>query len=279
MRDRATGTLTVEHVSPLITFLYGTTVGRALLSTVVARPWFSRAGGWLCDTRLSALAIAPFARRVGIDMEPWAGVRFASFNEFFARSRLVTTEAGPREFIAVAESRLTAYPIEPELIVAVKGGPYTLDELTGGCPELERFEGGTCLVFRLGVDNYHRFIHGDAGRLISRVILPGEIRTVQPIAGNEGVYRRNTRAVSVMDTETFGRIIEVDVGATLVARIKDAGRSEFARLDEKGHFEFGASTVIVLVGPHVRIDEDILDASAKGIETSVCIGERIGEAI
>ena len=279
VRDRATGTLTTERTGPLLTFLYCTAPGRAVLSGALARPWFSRAAGRLCDTRLSARVAEPFARAKGIDLTPWEGESFASFNDFFARELPVTSSAGPRELVAIAESRLSAYPVRPDLQIQVKGGPYTLEELTAGAPELAELAGGTCLVFRLGVDNYHRYIHADAGRLVSRTMVPGELRTVQPIPGNEGVYRRNARAVSVLDTETFGRMIEVDVGATLVARIVDAGRERFERLEEKGHFEFGGSTVILIVGPQLRIDADLLEASAAGVETAVRIGERIGELV
>lgn len=279
VRDRATGTLTAEGTGPFLAFLYCTAPGRILLSGALARPWFSRAMGRLCDTRLSALAAEPFARSNGIDLTPWDVTKFASFNDFFARKAPVTSSAGPRELVAIAESRLSAYPIRPDLQITVKGGPYTLGELTGDAPELAKLAGGTCLIFRLGVDNYHRYVHADAGRLVSRRELPGELRTVQPIPGNAGVYRRNARAVSVLDTENFGRMIEVDVGATLVARIVDAGRERFERLEEKGHFEFGGSTVILIVGPQVRVDADLLEASAAGVETAVRIGERIGELV
>lgn len=277
VRDRATDTLTAEFPGALVAALYGTAPGRVALKAVLARPWFSRAAGRLCDTRISARAVVPFARAKGIDLAEWESRRFASFNDFFARSLPVRSGAGMGELVAIAEARLSAYPIGPGLEVEVKGGPYTLAELTGGTPEVAGLAGGTCLVFRLGVDNYHRFVHADAGRLVSRTAIAGELRTVQPIPGNEGVYRRNARVVSVLETEVFGRMVEVDVGATLVARIVDRERAEFARLEEKGHFEFGGSTVVLLVGPQVRIDADLLEASACGIETAVRLGERIGE--
>lgn len=279
VRDRATGEIHDEGASDAKTmhFLYSTPLGRLTLSACLARPWFSALAGRACDTSFSSRFVDGFAQKNGIDISDWGGAAaFTSFNDFFARKRPTTTDAQPNELIAIADSRLSAYPITPDLQVTIKGSPYTLAELTSNCPELERFTSGTALVFRLGVDNYHRYVHVDDGRVLARVTIPGILRTVRPIDGNEGVYRRNTRVVNVLETTHFGRLIQVEVGATLVARIVDEGTREFKRLDEKGHFEFGGSTVILLVPSHVRIDDDILKTSAEDIETHVKIGEKIG---
>jgi phosphatidylserine decarboxylase len=52
----------------------------------------------------------------------------------------------------------------------------------------------------------------------------------------------------------------------------------FRKGDEKGYFEFGGSSIVLLLKKDaIQIDSDILDCSAKGIETKVNLGERIGE--
>ena len=222
VRDRATDEIYDEGASDAGTlhFLYSTIPGRALLSAFLARPWFSALAGHACDTSFSSRFVDGFARKNDIDISDWGGASaFTSFNDFFARKRPCTSDAQPDELIAIADSRLSAYPITPDLQVTIKGSPYTLAELTGNCPELERFNSGTALVFRLGVDNYHRYVHVDDGRVLARATIPGVLRTVRPIDGNEGVYRRNTRAVTVMQTEHCGRVLYIEVGATLVARI------------------------------------------------------------
>lgn len=279
VRDRTSGIVHDEGSTDTdaMHFLYSTVPGRAMLSAFLARPWFSALAGRACDTSFSSRFIDGFAQKNDIDISDWGGASaFTSFNEFFARKRPCTTEAQPNELVAIADSRLSAYPITSDLQVTIKGTPYTLAELTANCPELERFTEGTALVFRLGVDNYHRYVHVDDGRVLARATIPGILRTVRPIDGNEGVYRRNTRVVNVLQTEHCGRVLYIEVGATLVARIVDEGHSEFRRLDEKGHFEFGGSTVILLLGSHIQIDDDILQASAEDIETRVEIGEKIG---
>jgi phosphatidylserine decarboxylase len=50
------------------------------------------------------------------------------------------------------------------------------------------------------------------------------------------------------------------------------------RGEEKGYFEFGGSTIIVIFKPSVaRVDADILEYSRQGIETLVKYGSAIGK--
>ncbi|NFM44553.1 phosphatidylserine decarboxylase, partial [Clostridium botulinum] len=47
--------------------------------------------------------------------------------------------------------------------------------------------------------------------------------------------------------------------------------------DEKGYFKFGGSTVILFFKENtIKIDNDILNQSKLGYETSVVMGESIG---
>ena len=67
----------------------------------------------------------------------------------------------------------------------------------------------------------------------------------------------------------------------LVGRIcnHETGAAACARLQEKGYFEYGGSTVILLLPPgRFEPDADILSHSAQGIESKVRLGERIGTA-
>ena len=49
--------------------------------------------------------------------------------------------------------------------------------------------------------------------------------------------------------------------------------------DEKGYFELGGSTIVILTPNNLKIDEDILEYSRKDIEVKVEYGERIGELL
>lgn len=95
------------------------------------------------------------------------------------------------------------------------------------------------------------------------------------------IYAQNSREYTILNTENFGQVVQVEVGALLVGRIKNYNENnKFCKGEEKGLFEFGGSTIILLFeNGKVKIDEDIVENSIKDIETKVKLGERIGEKI
>ena len=282
-------------------FLYGNVFGRILLKYVAAAPWFSRWRGGRRDRPESKDDILPFLEENRIDLSDggfgpgWQADGFATFNEFFTRQRdygayyaalrehgLLADPASERaELPAVADARLSVWPVGPDLAVPVKQSVYTLKELVGQRAhdiDLTPFEGGHCLVFRLGVDDYHRYVFPDSGRLVRRYFIPGELHTVRPVSERYRVYARNARSVSVLDTDHFGPLLTVEVGAMLVGHIVEhpLPTITFDALQEKGYFEFGGSTVLLVTGPNVTIDTDLLEASARGDEVKVRLGEPVG---
>ena len=135
-----------------------------------------------------------------------------------------------------------------------------------------------CLIFRLSPDDYHRYVYPDAGTQEKTVGIPGVLHSVNPIAGSLGVYRRNARRYTVLHTSHFGDVVQMEVGALLVGRIRNHCETpgSIGKLQEKGYFEYGGSTVILLLQKGaVTVDADILEHSALGIETKVTIGERV----
>ena len=71
----------------------------------------------------------------------------------------------------------------------------------------------------------------------------------------------------------------IEVGATCVGSIIQT-YTPFLKAQkglEKGYFKFGGSTIILLLKKDsIIIDDDILSNTARGIETKVWMGERIG---
>ncbi|MBQ4459082.1 MAG: phosphatidylserine decarboxylase [Clostridia bacterium] len=282
-------------------FLYGNVFGRILLKYVAAAPWFSRWRGGRRDRPESKDDILPFLEENRIDLSDggfgpgWQADGFDTFNEYITRQRdygayyaalrehgLLADPASERaEFPAVADARLSVWPVGPGLAVPVKQSVYTLSELLGDRShdlDLKSFEGGHCLVFRLGVDDYHRYVFPDSGRLVRRYFIPGELHTVRPVSERYRVYARNARSVSILDTDHFGPLLTVEVGAMLVGHIVEhpLPNISFDALQEKGYFEFGGSTVLLVTGPNVTIDTDLLEASARGDEVKVRLGEPVG---
>ena len=83
-----------------------------------------------------------------------------------------------------------------------------------------------------------------------------------------------------MHTRAFGDVIAMEVGALLVGKIVNHhGPASVRRGQEKGYFQFGGSTVVLLMKKDTAIlDGDILENSRNGIETVVKFGEKIGTA-
>ena len=68
----------------------------------------------------------------------------------------------------------------------------------------------------------------------------------------------------------------------LVGRIVNdhCEESDVVRGTEKGHFEYGGSTIIVIVEPsRALLRSDIGNASLDGVEIPVKMGERVGRKI
>ena len=111
------------------------------------------------------------------------------------------------------------------------------------------------------------------------VHIPGKFHTVNPIANDYfPIYKENTREYSTLHSKHFGDIVMMEVGALLVGKIVNLHeKAEVKRGQEKGYFQFGGSTVVLLTKANmVKVDEDILKNSTEDIETIVKYGEKIG---
>ena len=274
-RDTKTIENAPEYQAGLLHFLYETALGRVMLHLMVARPWFSKLRGIYQNSRLSRRDIAPFIEKYGVSVEN--PQQFASFNEFFIRKKEVTAESDDSSVLmAVADSKLRYYPITDDLKLSLKHSVYDLTDILEDAELAERFRGGTCIVFRLTVDDYHRYHFVDDGKLIFQKQIPGLLHTVRPISEKYKVYTRNARSVSLLSTDHFGEVVQIEVGALLVGKIVNHPCTTFRKLEEKGYFEFGGSTVVLLLNKPVQFDDDIVRMNASEIETKVRAGERIG---
>lgn len=265
----------------LLEWMYGTRPGRLLVKLMI-RPGVSRAAGWLLDRRVSALAVRPFIRKNHICMDDFEQRRFRSFNDFFTRRVLPgkrPVDDAPAHLIAPCDSKLTVYDIRPDSLFRVKGTEYTLEGLLQSKELAETFLGGTLLLFRLTVGDYHRYTYIDSGFVTGSTRIPGVFHTVNPAAASRcPIYRENTREYSLLESLRFGTVLQMEVGAAMVGRIVNApGSRNVRRGEEKGRFEFGGSTVIVLLQKgRAILDADLLRNTAQDAETVVRLGERIG---
>ncbi|MDR2693790.1 MAG: phosphatidylserine decarboxylase [Chitinispirillales bacterium] len=266
----------------LIRFLYNTAPGRVALRLFTARP-VSKIFGVFMNSRASRLLIRRFVRRSRIDMSEYADKKYTSFNDFFTRK----VKAGSRVFSKVlsdlpapCDGKLTACRIAANSTFQIKGSTYTINSLLQDRALADEFAGGVCLIFRLTPDDYHRYAFVDDGEIVSRKRIKGVLHTVRPIAGKRyNVYAQNTREYVVMSTKRFGKAVQMEVGALFVGRISNHPlKDTFKRGDEKGMFEFGGSTIVMLFQRDaVLIDDTIYENTRRNRETVVKMGYRIGE--
>lgn len=270
-----------EGQSKALEYLYRTWSGNLLLKALT-RPIVSKIAGAFCDSPLSAFMIVPFIKKSGIDMQEYHSGWFRSYNEFFTRqirSEYRPVDMSPEILISPCDSKLSAYKIGENSRFEIKGGSYTVKSMLKCGKLAQQYKNGWCLIFRLEVDDYHRYIYFDSGKKSDNTHIDGVLHTVNPIALEKAdFYKENSREFCILHTENFGDAVQIEVGAMLVGRIKNHHQSRSVkRGQEKGMFEFGGSTIVLLLKDAVaEIDEDILKNSSEGIETVVKMGEKIG---
>lgn len=264
----------------LLKLLYSHFLGRCALK-VLTLPFITHIGGLYMNSRLSKRQIQPFIQNHHIDMNQYEKQDYRCYNDFFTRQ--IKKEARPichdhHALIAPADSKLTYYRIGEDTKLWIKDTMYSLSDLLGNHELAQQYDGGTCLVFRLSVDDYHRYCFIDDGSKEEDVYIKGVFHTVNPIANDYyPIYKQNSRSYSLLHTLHFDDVIYMEVGAMMVGKIVNHSLDSFCRGDEKGYFEFGGSTIVVLLKKDiVEIDEDIVCHSLQHDETRVLMGEKIG---
>lgn len=278
--DRAAGQYREEkeYGGKSLKFLYGTAIGRVLLKIFFCRGIYSKLNGAFMKNPLSVYKIRPFIEKYGIDMSRCEQTDFKSFDDFFTRKCAVEADCPEDGLMAPCCGRLTVYPIDENLTLKIKGSVYTLAELTGGSFDLSDYGGGVCFLYRLAVEDCHRYVFFDDGEVVRSEEIKGVLHTVRPVSERFRVFSRNHRVCTLLRTKRFGDVIQIEVGALQVGKITNHSVGTFSRLDEKGFFSFGGSTVIQLFKRSVvSVDGDIQSCSERGVEVLVKTGERVGE--
>ena len=264
--------------------LYGTWAGRLLLK-LLTLPVLSKVAGIFLSTPFSCVLIDPFIKKNCIDMTQYEPVKYKSYNDFFTRkikAKLRPVDMEPSHFISPCDSKLTVLTVTKDGRFTLKNTAYTVASLLKSEKLAKEYEGGYAMIFRLTVDDYHRYCYVADGVKEENIFIPGVLHTVNPLANDYfPIYKENSREYSILHTKEFGDIVMMEVGALLVGKIVNHHKKyRVLRGQEKGYFEFGGSTVVLLVKKDtVRPDADILENSAAGIETVVKFGEKIGVAL
>lgn len=291
VRDRRTGAVYAERQvgARLLTALYTTWWGRLLLPLATSRV-MSEAMALGRRGPRSAAAIPAFCDEYDVDLDdvvrPPATERhpqgWTSFADFFVRdwkpgARPVAEN--PAALLTPADGKLRLGPIGPDARLRVKGVDYGIADLLADQALADRFSGGTWFVVRLTVDDAHRYVHVASGRCVARGRAGRLQHTVGPLGDGRAVLVSNRRWYTVHDTAEFGLVAQIEVGAMLVGKVRNHDCEDCVRGTPKGRFEFGGSTIVVLCQRGAVVpDEDLAEWAARGVESRVRAGERIGIA-
>lgn len=303
---------TLDHV--LITLLWSTRSGQKLLTSTRWLPrlleFVSVQGGKAMATPGSRKRIEGFIAANDIDTSELDRdlADFSNLNEFFARP----LRAGARPIAEAGDAQVVVSPSDGRVrcfrsigrgdAVAVKGHRYDVGAMLGvrvdaaeegvtvahGANRFRAFHdrhaptGFSIAVCRLTMADYHRVHSPVDGSWDTTAIrnLPGEYHSTAPAAVQSAidVFGRNRRVAMLVDTEAFGEIAVVIVGAAMIASIEiTTAPGAIAKGDEIGLFQHGGSTVIAIFGAdQIEFDRDLIEQSELGNETLIRMGDSLG---
>lgn len=263
----------------LIRFLYHTVPGRSILKIVV-QPRVSKKVGVFLNSRISRWLIPLFVRRNRINLQEYEKKRYESFNDFFIRKRCVEQiDITPGHLISPCDGFLSIYPVDKDSIYRIKHIEYNLIELLKDKELAEHFKGGKCLIFRLTPKHYHRYCYICNGSRKRVRKIEGKLHCVRPVAYTSvPVFLENSREYTEIQADYFERVVQMEIGALLVGKIHNyPGETKIVQGQEKGYFEFGGSTIVVLLEKNrIEIEKIIQDQFRRKQEIEVHMGEKIG---
>ncbi len=287
--DRQTGEPFEEAVmgEKWIRWAYQDSRSRLLERLLFRSSFFSRLMGKWYDSGFSKGKIGVAIEELSIDAGEFAESKesYRSFSDFFTRHlrpevRPFSTD--PQSLVCPAEGRALVFPaLDEDVFVPVKGHPFTIRKMLPG--RADRFINGALAIVRLCPADYHRYHFPCAGEIMEYRDIGGALHSVNPIALGSGadVFGENKRSTTLIETEYFGTVAFVEVGAFGVGSIVNTRCSgHVEKMEEKGYFKFGGSTVILVFEPdRIRFCEDLVANSNAGKETLVNVGQPLATAI
>jgi phosphatidylserine decarboxylase len=284
--ERESGQIKTEKVAgeKWLVWLYYNPIGEATLWALAKRKLASTIYGNMMNRTYSAKKIHPFIEDFDIDMSIVQEQEFKNFNDFFTRKLKV--DARPIDtsiniVVSPADGKILAYSDISNSDFIIKGKRFDVSSFLDNPDLAQKYHDGSLLIIRLAPFDYHRFHFPVSGKLSQNKKIEGDYYSVNPFALRKKaeIFCLNKREYTIISNLLFGDVIMAEVGATMVGCIIQTFKGRLAKKgEEKGYFKFGGSTVVLLFEKSkIHIDEDLLINTANGYETTVKMGERIGE--
>ncbi len=295
--DRISGKRCLELVygARALQLLYGNgwlskLIGTPLAYLLARIPFVSAFYGYLQNRPASRKKIAPFLKTFKVDISEFAQdpASYTSFNDFFTRKLKPSARPivqDPKVAIIPADGRYLFYPrIDQADGFAVKGEKFNLATLLEDQALAAQYAEGSMVIARLCPTDYHRY-HFPCDCLSSDTqLINGWLFSVNPAAIKKDIhiFTQNKRTLCTLESERFGKVLFLEVGATFVGAIHQTYTPGVATTKgaEKGYFSFGASSLIVIFPPgKIEFDRDLVAASAQRLEIKCLMGQSMGTAL
>lgn len=283
--ERTSRELKIEKVAGerWLVWLYYHPVGEASLWALAKRKLASSIYGKKMDGRASAKKIPPFVEDFDIDLSLAREQEFQTFNDFFTRKlreEARPVDTCPTVLVSPADGKILAYEDISQSDFIIKEHRFDIASFLDNPDLARRYQDGSVIVIRLAPVDYHRFHFPAGGNASQSHKISGDYYSVNPLALRKKaeIFCLNKREFTLVSNPLFGKFVIAEVGATLVGSIVQSFQAgPVNKGEEKGYFKFGGSTVVLLFEKNkIRIDPDLLLHTAKGYETAVKMGERIG---
>ncbi len=264
-----------------VNFLYGNWLGRGILK-IIMKLRLDRIAVKFLWSSLSKPMVKRFVKKNGIAVTDEECASFGSFRELFVRTRDdLTVDPAPDHLISPCDSRLSVFPIDENSCFALKNSHYRIRDFLQDEQLAARYLGGTCLIFRLCVSDYHHYGYIDDAYQGANHAIPGVLHSVQPIACETyPVFVLNKRSWCLLETDHFGPVVQCEIGAMVVGGIvNEKENTRVRRGEEKGRFELSGSTIVLLFEKNrIELRPELTEALRQAPEVPVKWGEWIGNA-
>lgn len=271
----------MNSTSKAVSFLYGTIIGRILLKAVMVLH-MDRIAVYFLRSRFSKILNNGYIKRNNIPVTEEEKESFRSFRDLFARTRTNNNiDMTPKHLISPCDSWMSVFGIDEQSRFSIKNSHYALRDFLQDEELAKNYVGGKCLIFRLCASDYHHYCYIDNGYQGKNHFIEGALHSVQPIACEKHpVYVKNRRSWCLLETESFGNVIQCEIGALIVGGISNEKANVlFSKGEEKGHFELAGSTIVLLFEKgKIALKEELLKKLSENSEVKVTLGEWIGIA-
>lgn len=263
---------------------------------IVPKKPLSKAVRRLASVR-SQMAVRRFAAHYGAAVEEAEKPleEYTSLLDFFTR-RLKPgarpVDPHPDALVSPVDAQfLVGGAVGEGTLVQAKGKTFSLDALLAEEGAARTFGAGGYLTMYLSPRHYHRIHSPVDGVITGYVHIPGALFPVNAAAVHhvDELFSRNERLITWVQSERFGRVAVIKVGATNVGHIRVAydpevatntGQKEIvrrvyerpipiARGDEVGVFEMGSTVIVVtergLALEHLEYQQELLMGQRLGV--------------